>query len=177
MRNAIPLFIGVLLIFGCATPRPVPPPRVAVVPPPRALVTPTPQPAGADWRDWPLTPGDWRYRGSSDRSLAVYGSSSELGALSLQCVPATHQVTIQVVGYAAGPVTVRTTSLTRALMLQVTNGDSPSPGALATLSATDPLLDAIAFSRGRFVVAAPGRPAMVVPVYAEIGRVIEDCRG
>ena len=41
----------------------------------------------------------------------------------------------------------------------------------------DPLLDAIAFSRGRFVIEQTGQPPLVLPPHAEIGRVIEDCRG
>ena len=40
----------------------------------------------------------------------------------------------------------------------------------------DELLDAMAFSRGRFVIEQAGAPTLVVPAYPEVGRVIEDCR-
>ena len=40
----------------------------------------------------------------------------------------------------------------------------------ADLAANDPLLDAIAFSRGRFVVSMPGMAALVVPAWPEAAR-------
>lgn len=46
----------------------------------------------------------------------------------------------------------------------------------ADLSAYDPLLDAIIFSRGRIAVGIPGQPTLVLPAWAEAERVIEDCR-
>ena len=48
---------------------------------------------------------------------------------------------------------------------------------MAELAASDPLLDAIAFSRGRFAVDVPGTAPVYVPAYPEITRVVEDCRG
>ena len=172
MRRAIPLLVGVLMVFGCATPRPVPPSRVAVVtPPPAPYVPPAPLPPTQDWRDWPLTPGDWAYSPTATGSTASFGSGS--GIIGLQCFRASHTIVLSVDGGSAGPATLRTTSMSQTLTL------APAPGAVpaVSLSATDPLLDAIAFSRGRFVIQAQGRQPLVVPVYAEIGRVIEDCRG
>ena len=46
----------------------------------------------------------------------------------------------------------------------------------ASVPARDPLLDAMAFSRGRFAVEVSGGPTLVVPAYPEVTRVIEDCR-
>ncbi|SDC10083.1 hypothetical protein SAMN05444678_101352 [Sphingomonas sp. YR710] len=46
----------------------------------------------------------------------------------------------------------------------------------ATFAANDPLLDRLAFSRGRFALAAPGLAQVVVPAWAEPARTIEDCR-
>lgn len=46
----------------------------------------------------------------------------------------------------------------------------------ARLDPRDPLLDAIAFSKGRFAVEATGVPALYIPPYPEITRAIEDCR-
>ena len=85
--------------------------------------------------------------------------------LRMACDRATR--TVVITGIAAGPVTIRTTTTTRAM----------TAGATLSLSANDPLLDAIAFSRGRFVIEQPGAPPLVLPPHAEIGRVIEDCRG
>ena len=54
---------------------------------------------------------------------------------------------------------------------------SGAPLIVAELAASDPLLDAIAFSRGRFAVDVPGTAPVYVPAYPEITRVVEDCRG
>jgi hypothetical protein len=48
---------------------------------------------------------------------------------------------------------------------------------LAQLPVSDPLLDQMAFSRGRFLVTIEGGPSLVVPAWPEVGHVIEDCRG
>lgn len=62
---------------------------------------------------------------------------------------------------------------------QGTNAVSTRPsaaGAAARLAATTPLLDSMAFTRGRFAVAMPGQPTLYLPSWTEISRVIEDCR-
>jgi hypothetical protein len=48
--------------------------------------------------------------------------------------------------------------------------------ASGTLGAADPLLDAIAFSRGRFVVSLGSAQRLVIPASPEAARSIEDCR-
>ena len=44
------------------------------------------------------------------------------------------------------------------------------------LAAFDPLLDAIASSRGRVGFSVGAQPALVVPPWAEAARLFEDCR-
>jgi hypothetical protein len=44
------------------------------------------------------------------------------------------------------------------------------------VSAYDPLLDAMAFSRGRVGLSALSLPTLIVPAWAEVARVVEDCR-
>jgi len=46
----------------------------------------------------------------------------------------------------------------------------------AELPAFDPLLDAIAFSRGRMAVTLAGGSSLVVPAWPEPARTVEDCR-
>jgi hypothetical protein len=41
----------------------------------------------------------------------------------------------------------------------------------------DPILDAMAFSRGRILVEAEGQQPIILPSWAEIARIVEDCRG
>jgi len=66
-----------------------------------------------------------------------------------------------------------TTSLSRSLPASF----NPATARLsATLGAWDPLLDAFAFSHGRVGVTVSGLAPLVVPAWAEVARVIEDCR-
>jgi hypothetical protein len=53
----------------------------------------------------------------------------------------------------------------------------PESGQLiARLPAGDPLIDAMAFSRGRFMVEAGTAAPLYLPSWPEISRVAEDCR-
>jgi hypothetical protein len=52
-----------------------------------------------------------------------------------------------------------------------------APYATVSLDAADPVLDRMAFSRGRFVVEASSQPYLALPPWPEFIRVIEDCRG
>lgn len=170
-----------LSIAGCVAPTvqapPAAPRPVTVAPPP-----PVQPVLGPDWRDWPLTPGTWRYTPARPGgvTVATFGTGQDLPRLRLTCDPRARQVAIALPGATgAAMLEVRTTSTTRAIAAAVRNSPEewPPVSLEARLSATDPLLDAMAFSRGRFTIGQPGRPPLVVPAYAEIGRVIEDCRG
>ena len=54
-------------------------------------------------------------------------------------------------------------------------GRGTAGGLEADFAARDPLLDQMAFSRGRFMLLAGGQAA-IVPAWPEVSRVIEDCR-
>ena len=106
----------------------------------------------------PLTPGPWTYAASATGSEARYGA-----AFSLRCDRATRTVIISRPGAAPTVLTIATDSVTRNL---------PVGGRLL---ANDPLLDAIAFSRGRFLVSEGGA-TLAIPTWPEAARSIEDCR-
>lgn len=174
----IPFSLFVLALVAACVPRaepPAPSPAPAPAPPP---ASPPPSPAAAaltgEWRDWPLTPGNWTYRRDARASVAVYGRPGADAALTLRCDLSASRMHLSRSGTGTSPLTVRTTSLTRALPVQPAGG-TPAEVTLA-LAPTDPLLDAMAFSRGRFVVEQAGSPPLVVPAWAEVGRVTEDCR-
>ncbi|MDR6126927.1 hypothetical protein QE361_001694 [Sphingomonas sp. SORGH_AS802] len=168
-------------VAGCVAPTvqapPAAPRPVTVAPPPPV------QPAlGPDWRDWPLTPGTWRYTpaGPGGVTMATFGTAQDLPRLRLSCERGARQIAITLPGVTGtANLEVRTTSTSRTIAATARNSpDEWPPVSLEVrLSATDPLLDAMAFSRGRFTIGQPGRPPLVIPAYAEIGRVIEDCRG
>jgi hypothetical protein len=57
--------------------------------------------------------------------------------------------------------------------------DPAAPGAsgvTVTLPARAPVLDAMAYSRGRFVVEVAGLTPSYLPAWPEVARVVEDCR-
>jgi hypothetical protein len=79
---------------------------------------------------------------------------------------------------AEGGMIVRASGAERRLpaIALLPSAAAPFGGIMAQLGARDPLLDAIAFSRGKFIVAVGGAPDLVLPSWAEVSRVIEDCR-
>ncbi len=156
-----------LAAAACVAPEKSAPVRPPVVAPPPAP-TPAPPPRAADWRDWPLTKGDWRYRRLGQATAAEFGDAVAVH-VALRCEAGA----IRLVWPAAQPgqVTVRTS--TSELFRDAT--PAPEGGAQIVFPARDPLLDAMAFSRGRFVLQA-GASDLVLPPWPEVARVIEDCR-
>ena len=167
-NRLIPLAL-VAMLAACATPRPVAPPAPLPIPRP----APPPPPRVADWRDLPQTAGDWRWSIAAGQSRAVFGTA-DLPALTLSCDPAARAVTITRAGTAVGPVPLVVTATSQRRVL---NAAPTTAGIAAVLPARDSLLDAMAFSRGRFMVETPGLPALLVPSWPELSRVVEDCRG
>ncbi|WP_423602195.1 hypothetical protein [Sphingomonas sp. MS122] len=161
-------FASLAVLAGCVAPSAPPPAPSRPLPVPAPAPAPAPPPpASSDWRDWPLTPGNWIYRPDARGSLAIYGGTDGGGALVLQCQREARQFLIAVGGVPSGSFTIRTSSATRVL---------PIVSGRAALPANDPLIDAMGFSRGRFIVERPGAPPLVVPAWAEVLRVAEDCR-
>lgn len=144
---------------------------------PAAAPMPPPAPSFAsDWRDWPVTPGTWVYRQDARGSIALFGVPGSDADVTLRCDRAARALYLSRRGAAPGnaPLTLRTTSVTRVLPMQPTGG---TPAYMAVgLSPGDSLLDAIIYSRGRFVLEQATLPTLVVPAWAEIARVTEDCR-
>jgi hypothetical protein len=106
-----------------------------------------------------LGTGQWNYVATATGGQATYGS-----LLTLQCDKPTRTIVIARPGMPIAALTIATDTATRTL---------PPNGRL---SAYDPLLDAIAFSRGRILVSGGTGPALAVPSWPESARAIEDCR-
>ena len=177
MRARLPLGL-VLSLFAaaCVEQAAPPPPRPVPVPTrPAPPLPPPPTPTAADWRDWPLTPGDWVYRQDARGSIALYGTPGSDAVLTLRCDVAARMVYLSRAGAGgAASATLRTTSTARTLNLTPTGGATPY--LAVALTPRDSLLDAMGFSRGRFVIEQTGYPTLVIPAWAEIERVTEDCR-
>ena len=157
------------LASSCSGPRivPAPTPTPAPAPPPR----PAPEP-DVDWRDAPITPGEWEWGMVNGQSVARFAG----GQLMLRCDPSSRQVTLLRGGAASGgvPMTIVTSATTRSVNTAPQQGSPPSIGV--SFAGNDPILDALAFSRGRFAVRTSGMPTLYVPSWPEISRVVGDCR-
>ena len=111
-----------------------------------------------------LTPGQWSYVAVLGGSEARFGS-----AFSIRCDRIARRVMLRRIGpVVAGPPPAMT-------IITDLNVRTLAPGGV--VANNDNVLDAIAFSRGRFVIEQAGQSPLVLPPHAEIGRVIEDCRG
>lgn len=178
MRRLLPSALLALALASCvAPPRPAPPP-----PPPRPAPSLPAAPPQQDWRDVPLTPGTWTWRGAAGASsIAQFGVPGEPVVFALRCDLGTRAIVFSRAGQAAGqpntvPGAMRFTTSFGAFALPVAEGGGQPPAIVAQMSARDPRLDQIAFSRGRFLVDLPGQPRLVLPAWPQVARVIEDCR-
>lgn len=150
--------------------RPAPPAPPQPAPPPVPAPPPPPPEHAASWEDGTLSAGDWRYV-ESPRPQAAFGAG--VPVLTIECT-ADRQIRMIRAGApgAAGTMAVRTTFGDRSLA-----ASSQPDAIMATLAPADPLLDQIAFSRGRFLVHVEGQADLVLPTWPEPARVIEACRG
>lgn len=149
--------------------RPVPIQRPTPVQTPRPAQTLAPPPLSAGWMDAPLSPGGWTYRGS----IALFGPRGA-PTFAIGCEPGRRVSLGRTDGVSAASLTFRTSSTSRTIPAAAASG--PFPGSEVRVAAADPLLDALAFSRGRFAVEAAGAPTLVIPAWPELARVVEDCR-
>jgi hypothetical protein len=149
----------------------------------RPIVTPVPAPAPArpiatqpqgHWTDWPTVPGAWIYRSDDRGSVALYGAQGGDAIVTLRCDKGRGRIYLSRAGNASGTMTVRTSSTSKAVTAQSTGGNPPY--AAVELMPTDPLLDAMAYSRGRIALELSGVQNIAIPVWSEIGRITEDCR-
>jgi len=165
------------LLGSCAAP---PPPAAAPPPAPRPVVTkpaPLPPPAPtANWRDVPITPGDWRWTMADSKSTATFTTPGGVTLVRLTCEKFLGEVRLSRAGTSTGhvPMALSTTTGIRPLLSEPLVS---APGwTTAQIRVSDPILDAVAFSRGRFALDVAGAPPLYLPSWPEIARVVEDCR-
>lgn len=134
-------------------------------------------PIPAHWADLPRTAGDWTYRQDAGNSGAIFASPAGEPLLVVDCNPTTRQVILTRSSPNLPQRQLRMEVLTETAS-RTADASRATAGTSAglVLNATDPLLDAIAFSRGHFAVGLSGSAPLYPPSYPEITRVIEDCR-
>jgi hypothetical protein len=114
-------------------------------------------------RTIPLAPGSWSYAPTVGGSEARFG-----GRFLIRCDRNMRRVTLLRTEATTMPATAMVVTTDLAV------NTVPADGILAN---TNRLLDAIAFSRGRFIVSGGGSASqLVVPFSPEAARTIDDCR-
>ncbi|WP_420381965.1 hypothetical protein [Novosphingobium sp.] len=174
---------------------PLPPPPAARRPLPTVPAAPyaapafTPPPApyaqgtGTDWRDLPLPAGDWAWTARATGSEARYGQSGSPPIAILACDRAAGVVRLALtLPYMASEQTgTRSATITTSTSTGTFAAGPQTIGALSTIAVTLPvsnrILDAMAYSRGRFRIEIGAMAPIVLPSWSEVGRVVEDCRG
>lgn len=176
--GAIALTFGLAACVPQATPpAPTPPPPVQR-PAPTPTPTPTPvvqQPTYDNYLDAPQTEGDWSYVSEPGESLGIFGIGNAAPPFIIRCNKATGEIGIARRTDRAGPLQMRVRTETTSR--QLTANSVPGSGIVAAvLNARDPLLDAMAITKGRFAVELEGERTLYLPAWVEVSRVIEDCR-
>jgi hypothetical protein len=155
MRIRFLLLVTLSLLAACSSP---PPPA---------------QPVG-EWTDWPLAAGDWVYRQDERGSIALFGQPNADAVVTLRCDKARQRIYLARAGSGSGSIVIRSSSTMKQF------AGSPTGGALPFIATEilprDPILDAMIFSRGRIALEVTGQMPLAMPSWAEIGRVVEDCR-
>ena len=165
----LPLLLLPLALSACGPTRTSPP-----APPPAPPAAPVQQPVhSGDWRDWPLTPGTWRYVPGTPISSARYGDGSAVQFI-VECDSALRRVTLMRAGSATEIAIITSTRIARFPAGHVEREGAAMTGVI--LAASDAFLDVMAFSRGRIAVQSPGLLSLAIPTWAEPARAIEDCR-
>jgi hypothetical protein len=130
--------------------------------------------AAGDWRTGPLTAGSWAYRTAVDGSEAVFTDARVTPRITVKCSRAARVVTLTLASPVPGSaITLATTDTQRVLPASF---NAQSSQIIAQIAGNDAVLDALAFSRGRFALSVAGSAALVVPASPEVARSIEDCR-
>jgi hypothetical protein len=136
-----------------------------------ASAPPVAHPVVSDWVHAPLTPSDWTWRSGGGESFAEFVSPQGVMLAQFNCT-ADREMLLAI----ANPRTSSTTITVRTeTVAQAVPADAREGWLEARVPVQETLLDAMAFSRGRFALEADGM-GLYLPSYPEITRVIEDCR-
>jgi len=176
MAAALGLTFALAACIPAPRPEPTPatpPVQTAPPPPPPAAA---PQPAYSNWMDAPRSAGDWNYRQQAGGSLAQFGSPGAGAGFAMRCDSARRAIVLTRESSASQPVPlrIRTETAERVVTAEPVAGQTSS--VAVAIPARDPILDAMALTKGRFAIEAQGTPTLYIPAWAEVTRVIEDCR-
>ena len=176
--------LGALCLSACTTvavptvraarPQPVTPaPSAPPVAKPAAAV-----PAAPAWEQMAVSPGTWAYRPDPQWPVALFGQPGAQASFAVRCDRALRRILLQRAVRqpfdVAAQMTIRSTT---AEVSYPTSVLAWAPTYLTVeIAASEPLLDAMAISRGRILISVSGQTPLVLPSWVELTRVIEDCR-
>ncbi|MEL6874916.1 MAG: hypothetical protein AAGM33_05505 [Pseudomonadota bacterium] len=147
--------------------------QAAAPPPP----PPAPEPLAGDWRDWPLSQGNWVYRTDARGSLALFGEPGSDATFMVRCDKNRGRLFLSRAGQVSGTGTQMTLRASSGLQsYPANNSGGPLPYVAISVDPADFMVDRIIFSRGRFAVETGGLQSLAVPIWPEFNRVVEDCR-
>ncbi len=127
--------------------------------------------------DAPQTVGDWTYQPAQPYSFALFGTDQARTTFLMRCDRANRTVMLLRVSNQLNSQPMQIDTETTARLLSASPREVLGRrGLAADVPANDPLLDAMAISKGRFAVQAGGEATLYVPSWPEVTRVIEDCR-
>jgi len=182
------VLVAVLGLASCAAPPP-PPTRAGAgaawpAPRPPQVVRPAAAPGGTlanspagSAREAAQTPGTWTYTAEKGGTAARFATPGAMPLVVLRCDTARHMVVLLRPAASTSPVAASISTSSGARNLTASPAANVDPRALAIeLDPRDRVLDQMAFSKGRFTLDISGLPTLVLPAWAEVGRVIEDCR-
>lgn len=165
-----------LVVASCVQPRA---PEPAPVPTPTPTPAPSPPPPEPDiaWTDRNATPGDWSYRAEGGASIASFGPGGT-AMFVMRCDRAARRITLSRPGTLDTGRSAQLVLHSTAGMASYPLANIPGTPAMvgATLAGTDPFLDKLVYTRGRFLVRTEGAADLVLPAWAEVSRIVEDCR-
>ena len=131
--------------------------------------------------DAPRTPGNWSYQDLGFGTQALYSDGTSTKFV-IQCMVDDPASQVKRLGMMrpgnfdqGNQFIIRTETVSQTIGAAPTNFDRGN-GLIAFVPARDPLLDAIALTKGRFAVETSGMSTLYLPAWAEVTRVIEDCR-
>lgn len=183
MAAGMALALSAFALAGCIpaapepTPVPTPTPTPTPTPPPSPSVIELAPTAFENWMDATVTPGDWTYRDEGSVSHAEFRAPEGNLLFAMRCLKADRQVALLRSSEATSNVEVRIRTETQDRELVARPMGGANQQIVLTLPARDNLLDAMAFSKGRFAFEAAEMSTLYIPSWPEVTRVVEDCRG
>lgn len=135
------------------------------------------EPTYDSYLDAPPSAGSWTYIADDNGGQAAFGpEGSNDTAFALTCFKAGGQIGLMRKLSGSSPTAMQIKTETAERVLSGSPIETQSNIFMATVNATDPILDAMAITKGRFAVSVEGERTLYLPAWVEISRVMEDCR-